>query len=429
MLYIINWGKKMNNHKLLKIAGVLLLSAVLFLSATAVTANTKTLSTMTKGNGNYNGNSHPASRDVVWDNYADDGTGVGLSSQQDLVYPFDSQVADDFQLSSTADISGVHWWGAFWNGATYPNPVDFNILFYADDGTGNKPTGGPTDPSGTALAAYNFIAVMGTEYQGASYPAYEYEVALDPVFTATAGVKYWIAIQAICVFSTDGQWGWSTNGANPEQLHEGVQGFPLLGMNYWTTTTYGDQAFQLLGGAGSDTTPPVTVCTLSGTDVVTVTLTATDDMSGVNYTKYKLDDGAWTTYTAPFTVSESGDHTVLFYSVDIAGNVEDEKSASFTIAAPAITITIKGGLGVSATIKNTGTVDLTNITWTITLDGKMIFLGKTKTNTIAALAAGEEVIVKDFVIGFGKTGIAVEAGNVAASASGTVLLFLVIGVA
>ena len=136
----------MKNQKFLKIAGVLLLSAVMLLSASAVTANTKTLSTMTVSNGSYTGNQNPASRDIIWDNYADDGTGNGLSSQKDVAYPFDSQVADDFQLSSTTGISGVHWWGQFWNGVSgaYPNPVEFNVLFYADDGSGNQPTGGPT---------------------------------------------------------------------------------------------------------------------------------------------------------------------------------------------------------------------------------------------------------------------------------------------
>ncbi|HIG99725.1 MAG TPA: hypothetical protein HA258_03990, partial [Thermoplasmata archaeon] len=120
---------------------------------------------------------------------------------------------------------------------------------------------------------------------------------------------------------------------------------------------------------------------------------------------------------------------VYFYSVDIAGNIETEKNEPFTVEAPAITITIKGGLGVSATIKNTGATDLTNIAWSITLDGKLIFVGKAKSGTIDALAAGEEATVKDFVVGFGKTGIAVTAGSASANAEGTALLILVIGVA
>jgi len=88
---------------------------------------------------------------------------------------------------------------------------------------------------------------------------------------------------------------------------------------------------------GEDITPPVTTCSLSGEqegDVyvsdVTVTLTATDD-SGVDYTKYKLDNGVWTTYTAPFIVSSNGNHTVSFYSADNVGNTETEKTCSFTI--------------------------------------------------------------------------------------------------
>jgi uncharacterized membrane protein len=162
---------------------------------------------------------------------------------------------------------------------------------------------------------------------------------------------------------------------------------------------------------------------------VTITLTATDADSGVNFTKYKIDDGAYATYTAPVIVTEAGDHVVYFYSVDKAGNIETEKNKAFTVEAPSITITIKGGLGVSATIKNTGTTDLTNINWTINLDGKLIFVGKARSGTIAALAPGESKTVKDFVIGFGKTGIIASAGDAEASASGTVLLFFVIGVA
>ncbi|HWR62932.1 MAG TPA: choice-of-anchor J domain-containing protein [Candidatus Thermoplasmatota archaeon] len=196
--------------------------------------------------------------------------------------------------------------------------------------------------------------------------------------------------------------------------------------------------FEVTGTGGSeDTIPPVTSCTLEGTldgDIYTsdvmVTLSATDAQSGVNNTAYKLDGGAWTEYSEPFVVTEDGSHTVLFYSVDNAGNAETEKSSTFTIQhALPVEITIKGGFGVSATIKNVGTTDLTNVDWTITLDGSLIFVGKTKSGTIASLAAGESVTVKDIVVGFGKTGITAAVGLTETTASGTVLLFFVIGVA
>jgi hypothetical protein len=162
---------------------------------------------------------------------------------------------------------------------------------------------------------------------------------------------------------------------------------------------------------------------------VTVTLTATDE-SGVSYTKYKLDDSAWMTYTTPFDVLTNGNHTVRFYSADTVGNVEQEKSRSFTIQReiPNVTITITGGFGVSAIIKNTGETTLTDLSWSMSLDGALIFIGKTKSGTIASLAPGESVTVKDFVIGLGKTGIEVNVEAAQTTATGTVLLFLVIGV-
>jgi hypothetical protein len=114
---------------------------------------------------------------------------------------------------------------------------------------------------------------------------------------------------------------------------------------------------------------------------------------------------------------------------DIYGAESDPGTLEVTITTESsVEITINGGMGVSATIKNNGTADLTDVNWSITLDGKLIFVGKAKSGTIDALAAGESITIKDFVIGFGKTGIEVEVGGFGASASGTALLFLVLGV-
>jgi len=64
---------------------------------------------------------------------------------------------------------------------------------------------------------------------------------------------------------------------------------------------------------------------------VTVTLSATDATSGVDHTKYKLDDGEWITYTEPFDVTEDGEYTLSYYSVDLAGNTETTKEVDFKI--------------------------------------------------------------------------------------------------
>ena len=91
------------------------------------------------------------------------------------------------------------------------------------------------------------------------------------------------------------------------------------------------------------TDPPVTVAT--GVNdrwhrtAVVVTLVATDPVSGVAYTLFKVDDGAWTKYTegtpievrAPKNHANDGAHIVSFYSVDNAQNVEQEKSVTVKI--------------------------------------------------------------------------------------------------
>ncbi|MBE0518913.1 MAG: chitobiase/beta-hexosaminidase C-terminal domain-containing protein, partial [Thermoplasmata archaeon] len=69
-----------------------------------------------------------------------------------------------------------------------------------------------------------------------------------------------------------------------------------------------------------DATAPETTASMDGS---TVTLSATDPTSGVLMTKYRIDDGEWMNYTAPFEVPGSGNHTVEFYSIDNAGNAGD----------------------------------------------------------------------------------------------------------
>jgi len=255
-------------------------------------------------------------RDTIWDNGADDGTGAGLSSQNDPVYPFISQVADDFILPSDGTIEGVHFWGVFYGGTVYPNPVEFNIYIYADDGTGTMPTGaGMGDPSPTALAAYNFPAVTGTLV---GTDRYMYDVTLPESFAATGGVKYWICIQEVASYVDWGQWGWVMNGANPDQLHGCVAGFPLLSMAFWTDmSAYGDAAFALSGtlsspqidvkvtsidapvtGIGNIITPLVTVQNLETTDVsFPLSLTIGGLTPPVSFWDYGFED--WTGTATP----------------------------------------------------------------------------------------------------------------------------------
>jgi hypothetical protein len=76
---------------------------------------------------------------------------------------------------------------------------------------------------------------------------------------------------------------------------------------------------------------------------VTVTLAATDNLSGVAATHYAIDGGTATAYTAPFTVGKDT-HTVTYWSTDAAGNTEDKTAAghSLTVKVDNLPPTITG---------------------------------------------------------------------------------------
>ena len=203
---------------------------------------------------------------------------------------------------------------------------------------------------------------------------------------------------------------------------------------------------EILGGTGTefiwkyvnpDAIPPVTTCTLNGEmdgatyiSDVTVTLNATDADSGVDHTMYNLDSTTWTRYTAPFIVSSNGTHTVQYYSIDKAGNIETTKDTTFIISHYAIfRISVKGGIGLKVTINNSGTTDRFDIPWSINLTGGRLFMGKEgKSGTLLQLNAGDEVTEKLTVFGFGKITISVAAGNVKMNATARVFLFFVFGI-
>jgi len=84
---------------------------------------------------------------------------------------------------------------------------------------------------------------------------------------------------------------------------------------------------------GADAVPPVTSAQVNGTlgyqdwykTPVEVTLTATDNSVGVRYSYYKIGDGTWTLYQAPFFVDGAEIITLRYLSVDMVDNWEAPK--------------------------------------------------------------------------------------------------------
>ena len=62
-----------------------------------------------------------------------------------------------------------------------------------------------------------------------------------------------------------------------------------------------------------------------------VSLTATDDVSGVADTFYKINEGTWTTYDGSFNMLDEGVFVIYYYSLDTLGQQETEHSVTLKI--------------------------------------------------------------------------------------------------
>jgi hypothetical protein len=107
------------------------------------------------------------------------------------------------------------------------------------------------------------------------------------------------------------------------------------------TDKAGNATTTTVDGIKIDRTPPSTQAIVpqplpSGwyAGAVQVTLTGVDAGSGVATTYYAVDGGAPQAYAGPFAFGTGGTHTLTYWSVDNAGNVEDN-------TAPGHSITIK----------------------------------------------------------------------------------------
>jgi hypothetical protein len=133
-----------------------------------------------------------------------------------------------------------------------------------------------------------------------------------------------------------------TVDGGPTQTYSGsftVDGSAVHQFSYWSVDNVGNTEVQKSAEVKIDKEAPTTESSLSGTPgnndyfkgSVQVTLSATDTPSGVETTFYKLDNGAQQTYSAPFSISDSGYHTLIYWSVDRAGNTESQRSMQIRV--------------------------------------------------------------------------------------------------
>ncbi|MFI6120608.1 OmpL47-type beta-barrel domain-containing protein [Streptomyces sp. NPDC051064] len=98
--------------------------------------------------------------------------------------------------------------------------------------------------------------------------------------------------------------------------------------------------FTVVEPPSQDKTPPETSVVVTGDKnsdgafitSAEVTLSATDDDSGVDKAEYSLDGGPYLAYSSPVIVDRVGHHTFAHRATDKAGNTSEAKQSSFTVA-------------------------------------------------------------------------------------------------
>ena len=152
---------------------------------------------------------------------------------------------------------------------------------------------------------------------------------------------------------------------------------------------------------------------------------------------WDFGDGATAAIQNPtHAYTEPGVYNVTLTVTDAASTTASATTtATITEPQPVLEIgAITGGFGIKSSVKNTGAGAATNVEWTISLDGKLVFVGKSSAGTFTTIApAGDEAIKAGFILGFGKTNIVVSATcdegvTAEATASGFVLGPFVLGV-
>jgi len=160
-------------------------------------------------------------------------------------------------------------------------------------------------------------------------------------------------------------------------------------------------------------------------------------MDGDLYYSHTSDGGA--TWSQPAKINEGSGSVVMDYRnamITSGGSVvwTDNRNGNDdvyydNVGVPAALITIesvKGGFGITATIKNIGTIEGKNVPWSISLDGT-VFIGKEKSGTIDIAPGQEQTIKTGFILGIGSVTVTVNAGSASATAKGFMLGPFVLG--
>jgi hypothetical protein len=242
-----------------------------------------------------------------------------------------------YTLYTTTVNSSGHWTAS---PIVFSSPDgDGTYQFYtsAMDVLGNQEAA-PPSPDATTTVDTNIpstsLDISGTE-------------GLDGMYTSSVSIAFEVWEPTSGVASTfyridDGSW--QTYSGSFLMSTEGASNLSFYSVDNAGNTEQPDTVTIYI-----DTQAPTTTVTLNGTlglngwyggNFVRVELWPYDSADFVDVTRYKVDNGTWMTYYDGFYVVEDGTHIIDYYSSDLAGNVETQKSISFKLDSTEPTIAI-----------------------------------------------------------------------------------------
>ena len=214
--------------------------------------------------------------------------------------------------------------------------------YYTIDGGGQQSYTGPFQISGEGSHAVTYWSVDALGNTERPHTAYANIAAPDAVVTKASGVSAdelsdWTDATRTVTLVPSGGFGTLTTyyclDGGPRQTYSGP--FPVGGegchtLTYWSVDSLGDSGSADRGFVNIDTTPPTTTAHAQTgwmSSTVVIPLKAADTGSGVAATHYRIDGGALKTGTTVILVVRAdhrtdGRHTITYYSVDRAANVE-----------------------------------------------------------------------------------------------------------
>lgn len=174
----------------------------------------------------------------------------------------------------------------------------------------------------------------------------------DPEWASGAGIDLWL----VASDDTPGPVTTYWRIAGADDFHEGTlvdlpaptgYGYSTTMVEYWSVDSAGNEELPhhtesvirfVQPPVVPDSAPPVTTSNAVGAyaGTATVAFSATDDSDDAVVTLWSLDGGPLGTGTtvvvaAPAEPEEAGYHTIVFWSVDAAGNEEAHKSVTFLV--------------------------------------------------------------------------------------------------